>query len=215
MMPFIKICGIRKYEHVRTAEANGAFWYGLVFHKKSPRHIDLHDAKKIVQRPTSIISPVAVTVNPNESFIKDLKEIGIDNIQLHGNETLEYCSYLKNKFNIKVFKGIGLESEKDIELAKKYSKIVDWIIFDKKDMIIHGGTGESFNWNILDKIDININYIISGGLTYKNVLEALNTTSAKGVDVSSGVETTLGNKSEDLIKKFCKSVKLCRGEEHC
>jgi len=100
-------------------------------------------------------------------------------------------------------------------MAKKYSKIVDWIIFDKKDLIIYGGTGESFNWNILDKIDININYIISGGLTYKNVLEALNTTSAKGVDVSSGVETTLGNKSEDLIKKFCKSVKLCRGEEYC
>ena len=78
MMPFIKICGIRKYEHVRIAEANGALWYGLVFHKKSPRNIDLHDAKKIVRKPTSFISPVAVTVNPNESFIRNLKEIGIE-----------------------------------------------------------------------------------------------------------------------------------------
>ncbi len=208
MTPFIKICGIKKYEHVRIAEANGALWYGLVFHKKSPRNIDLHDAKKIIKKSTSFISPVAVTVNPNESFIKNLKEIGIENIQLHGNETVEYCLYLKNKFNIKIFKGIGLESEEDIDLAKKYSKIVDWIIFDKKDLLIHGGTGKSFNWNILNKIDININYIISGGLTYKNVLEALSTTNAKGVDVSSGVEKTLGNKSEDLIEKFCNSVKL-------
>ena len=59
---------------------------------------------------------------------------------------------MKNKFNIKVFKGIGLRFKKDIEIAKKYSKIVDWIIFDKKRLVIHGGTGESFNWNILKKL---------------------------------------------------------------
>ena len=116
--------------------------------------------------------------------------------------------YLKNKFNVKIFKGIGLESKRDVYTAEKYSKIVDWIIFDKKDVIIHGGTGESFNWNILSKIDINIKYIISGGLTHRNVLGALNKTKAKGVDVSSGVETLLGEKSEDLIEKFCNSVKL-------
>ena len=208
MAPFIKICGIKKYDHVKVAEKNGALWYGLVFHKKSPRFIDLHDAEKIVRKSNKSIFPIAVTVNPEESFIKSLIEIGIENIQLHGNETLEYCLYLKNKFNVKIFKGIGLESKRDVYIAEKYSKIVDWIIFDKKDVIIHGGTGESFDWNILSKIDININYIISGGLTHRNVLGALNKTKAKGVDVSSGVETLLGEKSEDLIEKFCNSVKL-------
>ena len=208
MMPFIKICGIKKYEHVRIAEENGVFWYGLVFHKSSPRYICLRDAEKIVKKSPVSISPVAVTVNPDEGLIKDLTEIGIENIQLHGSETIEYCLSLKRKFKIKIFKGIGLESKHDINLAKKYSKIVDWIIFDKKDILIHGGTGKSFNWNILSKLDININYIISGGLTYKNVLEALNITKAKGVDVSSGVETKSGQKSMDLIEKFCNSVKL-------
>ncbi len=208
MTPFIKICGIKKYEHVKVAEKNGVLWYGLVFHKNSPRFIDLHDAEKIVKKSNKSIFPIAVTVNPEESFIKSLTEIGIENIQLHGNETLEYCLYLKNKFNVKIFKGIGLESKRDVYIAEKYSKIVDWIIFDKKDVIIHGGTGESFDWNILSKIDINIKYIISGGLTHRNVLGALNKTKAKGVDVSSGVETLLGEKSEDLIEKFCNSVKL-------
>lgn len=208
MTPFIKICGIKKYEHVKVAEKNGALWYGLVFYKKSPRFIDLHDAEKIVKKSNKSIFPIAVTVNPEESFIKSLIEIGIENIQLHGNESLEYCLYLKNKFNVKIFKGIGLESKRDVYIAEKYSKIVDWIIFDKKDVIIHGGTGESFDWNILSKIDININYIISGGLTHRNVLGALNKTKAKGVDVSSGVETLSGEKSEDLIEKFCNSVKL-------
>ena len=110
--------------------------------------------------------------------------------------------------NKSIFKGIGLETKKDIGLAEKYNEIVDWIIFDKKDLLVHGGTGKSFNWNILSKIDTNINYIISGGLTHKNVLNALVKTKAKGVDVSSGVEKKIGHKSEDLIEKFCKSVKL-------
>ena len=71
-----------------------------------------------------------------------------------------------------------------------------------------GGTGKNFNWNILSKVDINLNYIISGGLNHKNVLKALTLTKAKGVDVSSGVEKEYGLKSNELISKFCNSVKL-------
>ena len=58
MAPFIKICGIKKYDHVKVAEKNGALWYGLVFHKKSPRFIDLHDAEKIVKKSNKSIFPV-------------------------------------------------------------------------------------------------------------------------------------------------------------
>ncbi len=208
MMPFIKICGIKSLTEVKVAKENNAQWYGLVFFKKSPRNINFKKAELIVKQAPKLIYPIAVTVNPDETLIKKLVDIGLGNIQLHGNETVEYCIFLKKKFNIKIFKGIGLETEDDINEAKKYSKIVDWIIFDKKDDFMHGGTGKSFNWNILSKVDININYIISGGLTHKNVLEALTLTGAKGVDVSSGVEENHGVKSEELISKFCNSVKL-------
>ena len=77
MTPLIKICGIKKSEDVRVAEKNGASWYGLVFYKKSPRNISLNDAKKIVSKSAKSISPVAVTVNPDEFFIKQLIKIGI------------------------------------------------------------------------------------------------------------------------------------------
>ena len=95
MIPFIKICGIKKYDHARVAEKHGAQWYGLVFYKKSPRYIDLNKAEKIVEKSYTSIFPVAVTVNPEEKLIGNLTEIGIRNIQLHGNETVEHCLYLK------------------------------------------------------------------------------------------------------------------------
>tara|TARA_B100000029_G_scaffold473284_1_gene514529 strand:- start:596 stop:1231 length:636 start_codon:yes stop_codon:yes gene_type:complete len=208
MTTFIKICGIKSLTEVKVAKENNALWYGLVFFEKSPRNIDFNMAEFIVKQAPKLIYPVAVTVNPDETLIKKIVDIGIENIQLHGNEEVEHCMLLKKKFNIKIFKGIGLETEGDICEAKKYSKIVDWIIFDKKDDFLFGGTGKNFDWNILSKIDININYIISGGLTHKNVLEALTLTGARGVDVSSGVEGKYGVKSEELISKFCNSVKL-------
>ncbi len=208
MLPFIKICGVKTLEEVEVAKENKALFYGLVFHKNSPRNIKFDEAEMIIKRAPKLIFPVAVTVNPDENLVKKLVDIGIKNIQLHGKETAEKCSFFKKKFNVKIFKGIGLETVKDICEAKKYSKIADWIIFDKKDDCLHGGTGKNFDWNILNKVDINIKYIISGGLTHKNVLKALDLTKADGVDVSSGVEEDYGVKSKELISKFCNTVKL-------
>ena len=208
MKSYIKICGISSLEQIKVAEKYRALWYGLVFFKKSPRNISFEKAELLVKEAPKSIYPVAVTVNANEDIIKKIVDIGITNIQLHGNETVEFCEYLKQKFNVKIFKGIGLEKEEDIIKAKKYNHVVDWVIFDKKDDFMFGGTGKNFNWNILSKVDINLNYIISGGLTHKNVLKALTLTKAKGVDVSSGVEKEYGLKSNELISKFCNSVKL-------
>ena len=208
MIPYIKICGINSLEQVKIDKKNNAFWYGLVFFKKSPRNIDFDKAETIIRKSPKSIYPVAVTVNPEKKLVKNLLSIGIKNIQLHGNEPVEFCKILKEKFKIKIFKGIGLETEADIAKAREYINVVDWIIFDKKDNFLYGGTGKRFNWKLLSKIDIDINYIISGGLTHRNVLKALTLTNAKGVDVSSGVEKIQGVKSNVLISKFCNSVKL-------
>ncbi len=210
MNTLIKICGIRSLEDLKDVKENKAFWYGLIFFKKSPRNVSVDEAELLVKNTPKFINPVAVTVNPEESFIKKLISKGIVNIQLHGNESPDFCQYLKNKYNIKIFKAIGVEDYKDIKLADLYTNIADWIIFDKKDDKLYGGTGKNFDWNILSKIDINIKYIISGGLNHKNVKDALEKTNASGVDVSSGVESELGVKSKELIKKFCEAAKMSK-----
>ena len=211
MKPLIKICGIKSLRHVIAAKDNGAFWYGLVFFKNSPRNIRIQEAKNIIKNAPDSILPVAVTVNPNIMLIEKLLNIGIKNFQLHGNETVEYCLFLRNKYDISIFKGIGIESEIDIVKAKKYDKVVNWIIFDKKDNFLHGGTGKTFDWNILNQAKFETDFLISGGLTHKNASEALTFTNARGIDVSSGVEKKLGQKCEELISKFCNSVKISKG----
>ena len=91
-------------------------------------------------------------------------------------------------------------------MANKYKDCSDWILFDYKDDYQLGGTGKAFNWNVLKNINLNFNWILSGGLDYNNVKKAISITNAKAVDVSSGVEERKGIKSTELIKKFCNSV---------
>jgi phosphoribosylanthranilate isomerase len=138
--------------------------------------------------------------------VQDLNELGFKYIQLHGNESKNFCISLKKKFNLKIIKAISVRSLKDLEHAYFYKNTVDWILFDYKDDLLAGGTGKSFDWNLLEKNSLNFNWILSGGLDYNNIEVAIKSTMAKAVDVSSGVEFKKGIKSTELIKKFCNKI---------
>ena len=202
----IKICGLKTLSEITCAVEFGASWYGLIFFNDSPRNIDRKDAEKLVANTPRIIEPVAVTVNPSKHEIQELTNIGIKNIQLHGQESVQFCEDIKNEYKIKVIKAISIRTKKDILKANKYKACTDWILFDYKDDNKLGGTGKSFNWNVLKDINLNFNWILSGGLDYNNVVKAIDITNAKAVDVSSGVEEKKGIKSTELIKRFCNSV---------
>ena len=206
MLVKIKICGLKTLSEINCAVDYGASWYGLIFFRGSPRNIDLKAAEKLVANTPKQIEPVAVTANPSKNDIQELFNIGIKNIQLHGKESAKFCEDIHNKFKIKVFKAISIKKKSDIALANKYKDCSDWILFDYKDDYQLGGTGKAFNWNVLKDINLNFNWILSGGLDYNNVKKAISITNAKAVDVSSGVEERKGIKSTELIKKFCNSV---------
>ena len=202
----IKICGLNSINQIEIAAKSGACWYGMIFYTKSPRNISITKAKNLVKNSPENIIPVAVTVDAKISYITEIYQTGIKTLQLHGNESPDYCKKIKNKLNPIIIKAISIREEKDLELVDKYKHFVDWIIFDYKSDNVYGGSGKSFNWNILKNKKLNFNWILSGGLDYNNVVDAINLTGANAVDVSSGVEGASGEKSLELIQEFCKTV---------
>ncbi len=202
----IKVCGLKHPLEVKCAADYGAKWYGMIFEKDSPRFINYKQAEVLLKSTPNCIEPVAVTVNPSYSKIQNLYKLGFKCIQLHGSESINFCISLKKEFNFKIIKAISVKSFKDLEYAKSYKNIVDWILFDNKDDLLAGGTGKCFDWNLLEKNSLNFNWILSGGLDYNNIKLAIKSTMAKAVDVSSGVEFKKGIKSTELIKKFCNKI---------
>lgn len=202
----IKVCGLKNPFEVKCAADYGAKWYGMIFEKSSPRYINYKQAEVLLNSTPDCIEPIAVTVNPSDSKVKDFNELGFKYIQLHGNESINFCISLKKKFNLKIIKAISVGSLKDLEYANSYINTVDWILFDYKDELLKGGTGKSFDWSLLDKNSLNFNWILSGGLDYNNIDLALKSTKATAVDVSSGVEVKKGIKSTELIKEFCNKI---------
>ena len=202
----IKVCGLKQAFEVVCAADYGAKWYGMIFEKDSPRFISYKQAENLLNSTPDYIKPIAVTVNPSNSKVNELNELGFKYIQLHGNESINFCISLKKKFNLKIIKAISVTSLKDLEYANSYKNTVDWILFDYKDDLLKGGTGKSFDWSLLNKSSLNFNWILSGGLDYNNIEVAIKSTMAQAVDVSSGVEFKKGIKSTELIKKFCNKI---------
>ena len=182
----------------------------MIFFKNSPRNISFKRAKTLIASTPESLTPIAVLVDPSLDCIKELVNIGIRDIQLHGSETVAFCNKIKKEFKANVYKAINLNKNEDLQLVNKYRLVTDWVLFDYKDEQSLGGTGKSFDWEILRDKNLKYNWILSGGLDYNNIKKAVKVTGAKAVDISSGVERNKGVKSIDLIKKFCNAVKNIR-----
>ena len=210
----IKVCGLKHPLEVKCAADYGAEWYGMIFEKDSPRFINYKQAEVLLNSTPEYIEPIAVTVNPSYSKVQYIYNLGLKCIQLHGDESKNFCTNLKKEFNLKVIKAISVKSLKDLEYANSYKSSVDWILFDYKDDLLAGGTGKSFDWSLLEKNTLNFNWILSGGLDYNNIEVAIKSTKAKAVDVSSGVEVKKGIKSTELIKNFCNKINNIKYEKN-
>ena len=182
----------------------------MIFYENSPRNISFKKAKTLMASTPEFLTPIAVLVDPSLEFIKELVNIGIRDIQLHGVETVAFCKKIKKEFKANVYKAINLKKNEDLQLANKYRLVADWVLFDYKDEKSLGGTGKSFDWEILRDKNLKYNWILSGGLDYNNVNNAIKITGAYAIDISSGVEKEKGVKSSELIKNFCNVVKNIR-----
>ena len=201
----VKICGITNYKDAKICIDAGADALGFVFYKNSKRYITPIKAKEIIRKIPPFISKVGVFVNENfENIIEIANLIKIDYIQLHGYETPEFCKKISNYYP--VIKAILIKDENDLKQFKIYKKYVNFLLDTKTESF--GGSGKSFNWNLILNYKEKIgNFILSGGLNKDNIVDAIKLLNPYAVDISSGVEKSAGKKDKRKVEEFISIVK--------
>jgi len=205
----IKICGINDKNSMLTAIDAEADYIGLVFYEKSPRNLELVTAEFLTTFRNKKSKIVALTVDAKDEFIYEIQQkIAPDYFQLHGNETPARCKEIRSKFNTPIIKGLGIRDKTNLEEnTKSFENICDMMILDAPSSNLPGGNGKQFDWNILKGYNSKTKWMLAGGLNVNNVEDALKSTSAPGIDVSSGVEISKGIKDPVLIRNF---ITKCR-----
>lgn len=202
----VKICGITTSEAAHAAVDAGADLIGFVF-ADSKRRIVPERAAEIVKEVKDRVKAVGVFVNEDIEEIKRIGSIvGLDYIQLHGDEGPDYIKDIPYP----VIKAFGIGGRKDIGKTSSYP--TDFYLFDSPKAQYHGGNGVAINLDLLTAIPFpKEKVILAGGLTPENVAFAIQTVNPGGVDVSSGVETN-GSKDSDKIYRFVRNARLSEGD---
>ena len=202
----IKICGISTPETADAVISGGATHLGMIFFEKSPRNVSLEQAQILSSYVGNRATKVAVTVNADTEFLDQIVEhVAPDVLQLHGSETPEQVQRVKDRFGLPVIKALAIGTREDLGKVKPYVNVADLFLFDAKPpkgSDLPGGNGVAFDWEIMDEIPENVPYMLSGGLNSENIIEAIDRTGTKGIDISSGVETAPGVKDVKLIEEF-------------
>jgi phosphoribosylanthranilate isomerase len=205
-----KICGLSTPETVDAAVAGGARWVGFVTYPRSPRHVASNDVLKALgARVPESVGRMGLFVDPDDALLDEKLATGaIDLLQLHGAETPERITAIKARTGKPVMKVIKVAEAEDVTRGiAAYASVADRLMFDAAEGILPGGNARVFDWTILSGRSVPLPWLLAGGLTPENVAEAVRVTGARTVDVSSGVESSRGVKSIDLIRAFLDRVK--------
>ncbi|MCA1376706.1 MULTISPECIES: phosphoribosylanthranilate isomerase [Bradyrhizobium] len=211
MSLLVKICGLSTPETLETALEAGADMVGFVFFPPSPRHLSLELGRDLGRQVKRRALKVALTVDADDATLDNIMDaLSPDIFQLHGGESVARLRDLKQRFGRPVMKAVPVATAADLAVLPGYAAVADRILFDArapKDATRPGGLGEPFDWHLLEKLDLKLPYMVSGGLHAENLAEALRVTRASGVDVSSGVESAPGVKDPDMIKAFIRAAR--------
>jgi phosphoribosylanthranilate isomerase len=207
----VKICGLSTPDTLDVAIEAGADMLGFVFFPRSPRHLSYETARSLGQQARGRALKVALSVDASDDQLSAMiAALQPDYLQLHGQETPERARTVRTRFGIPIMKALPIASAADLGRMGDYAETADRLILDARpprEATRPGGLGSRFDWHLLEHIETEKPFILSGGLDPGNVAEALRITRAQGVDVSSGVERAPGEKDADKIRAFIAAVR--------
>jgi len=209
----VKICGVRTVADAQAAVEAGADALGFNFWRGSARYIEPHVARDVIKRLSPIVSAVGVFVNEEAHRVMDIaSELGLSAVQLHGDESPEFCERLGS---IKKIKAIRVGQDFDLSLIGSFR--VNMILLDSSSEGSYGGTGRRFDWRIAIEAKQLAPIILAGGITTENVWDAITHVRPAAIDVCSGVEAERGRKDLNKLRAFMAIVAranaLIAGEE--
>jgi len=202
----VKICGLTDAAAVKAAVEGGAAMCGFVFFPASPRNLTPKEAAELTKGVPEGVIRVGLTVDADDALLADIALVAkVDMVQLHGAETPARTNEVRERFGLPVIKVLAVQGPDDLAAAKAYQGVADRLMFDAKppeDASRPGGNARAFDWRVLKNQTFALPWLLAGGLTAENLAEAVKTSGAVAVDVSSGVEDAPGVKNVDKIRAF-------------
>lgn len=201
----VKVCGMREAENIRAVEQTGADLMGFIFHPKSPRFVATLPAYMPTRQKR-----VGVFVNSaQEEIVRKAREFSLDYIQLHGNETPQFCHALK-ECGLRIIRAQRVANADDIAQAEAYG-MADLMVFDTKTEL-YGGSGKKFDWQLLENYKGRVPFLLSGGISPGSLgeIQQFSHPMFAGVDLNSGFETSPALKDAEKLKSFIEKIKGLR-----
>ena len=202
----VKICGLTNIDDAVAAMDMGADLLGFNFYPKSPRYVTPEKAESIINKLPAFIDTAGVFVNASVEQIHEINAVcRLDWVQLHGDEDPEFCRSLLSH-SVKTMKAIRVKDQKDIESADDF--FTDAVLLDAFDPDKYGGTGLTFDWNVIGHISKRV--FLAGGINPDNAADAVKL-GVYGIDVCSGIEAHPGKKDHRKMKKLFDNIRYLRG----
>jgi phosphoribosylanthranilate isomerase len=204
---YVKICGITKSEQALAIAEMGIDALGFICVPNTPRYVDPDRIRLITNLLPASVDRVGVFLDASMAEICQVVEsTGLNCVQLHGNESPEFCAVFRSTIpNVKLIKALRIRSQASLAQVEDYYTWIDAILLDAYDPKLAGGTGKTINWETLSDFQPNCPWWLAGGLSPENVAIALQHLQPDGIDVSSGVEISPGNKDSDRVRQLLKA----------
>ncbi len=203
----IKVCGLKHYQNVRSLSELDIDYVGFIFYKKSPRYFNDNLSFDEMRSISKSVKKAGVFVDEKTyAIINAIAHYDLDIIQLHGNESPQICSELR--VYSPLIKAFGLSNEFDFETLREYENVVDYLLFDTSTEN-KGGSGKTFNWELLRKYNLKTPFFLSGGISNEHIqqIKAIDHSQLIGLDLNSKFESKPGMKDVEKVKEFIQQIK--------